>query len=159
MRKLSGSSYSLIVVIVMMLIIMSLSLGLQYFATKLLPLLIGSMVLILAVIALARDMKAGHSLKVTTAATETDAAGKTSVEASQYLRIAAWILGFSVAIYVVGFLIAIALFVGAYIKRHASNWPATIITAVIFTGIIHIVFNFALKADLYKGQLLMWLGF
>ena len=56
-------------------------------------------------------------------------------------------------------MIAILVFVGAYMKQHGSRWLAVVTTAVIFTGIMYAVFNAALKADLYKGQLPMWLGF
>jgi hypothetical protein len=44
-------------------------------------------------------------------------------------------------------------------KRHGSHWPGAVIAALLFTGIVYIVFNFALQADLYRGQLPMWLGF
>ena len=160
MRKLRGSSYSLILVIVVMLAFIGLSLRLVYFASKLLPLLMGGIVLLLAVIALAREIKAGHSLEEATVTTsETGVGEKNSAEAGKYSGIAAWIIGFFLSIYVVGFMIATLLFVGAYMKRHGSKWPATVITAVIFTGIIYAVFNLAFKADLYKGQLLMWLDF
>ncbi len=160
MRKLSGSSYSLILVMVVMLALIGLSLRLEYFASKLLPLLMGSTVLLLAVIALAREIKAGHSLEeATVAAGKTGVGEKDSAEVGIYSGIAAWIIGFFLSIYVLGFMIATLLFVGAYMKRHGSKWPETVITAVIFTGIIYAVFDLAFKAELYKGQLLMWLDF
>lgn len=160
MRKLRGSSYSLIFVIVVMLAIIGLSLRLEYFASKLLPLLIGSIVLVLAVIALAREMKAGHSLEeVTTTNVEMVAGEKTSAEVRKYSSIAAWIIAFSLSIYVVGFIIATLLFVGAYMKRQGSKWLETVISAVIFTGIIYALFDLVFMAELYKGKLLMWLGF
>ena len=160
MRKLRGSSYSLILVMVVMLAFIGLSLRLVYFASKLLPLLIGSIVLVLAAIALAREIKAGHSLEEGIATTnETGVGEKTSAEVGKYSGIAAWIIGFFLSIYVLGFIIATLLFVGVYMKRHGSKWPETVITAVIFTGIIYAVFDLAFKAELYKGQLLMWLDF
>lgn len=160
MIKLRGSSYSLIFVLVVMVAFIGLSLKLEYFASKLLPLLMSNIVLLLGVIALAREIKAGHSLEEATASTsETDVGEKNSAEVSIYSGIAAWIFGFFLSIYVMGFMIATLLFVGAYMKRNGSKWPATVITAVIFTGIIYAVFNLAFKAELYKGQLLMWLDF
>ena len=160
MRKLSGSSYSLILVIVVMLAFIGLSLKLEYFASKLLPLLMGSIVLLLAIIALAREIKAGHSLEEATVTTsETGVGEKNGAEVGKYSGIAAWIISFFLSIYVLGFMITTLLFVGAYMKRHGSKWPSTVITAGIFTGIIYAVFDLAFKAELYKGQLLMWLDF
>ena len=159
MRTLRSSAYSLIVVIVLILAVIGLSLRLAYFASKLLPLLIASMVLILAVIDLVREIKTEHSPKATETTAKTGVGGKTSVKASKYFHYLGWLVGFSLAIYVVGFLIAIPLFVGAYMKRHGSNWLSTVTTAILYTGIIYAVFDLALKTDLYKGKLLMWLGF
>jgi bacteriorhodopsin len=159
MRTLRSSIYSLIVVIVLMVAVIGLSLRLAYFASKLLPVVIASMVLLLAVIDLVMEIKAEHSPKAPETAAKTGAGGKTGVKASKYFRYVSWLVGFSLAIYMVGFLIAIPLFVGAYMKRHGSHWLGTVTTAILYTGIIYAVFDLALKADLYKGKLLMWLGF
>jgi hypothetical protein len=159
MIKLSGSSYSLIVVLVVMLAVIGLSLKLEYFASKFLPLLIGSVIFVLALIALVGEIKAGVSIEVTTSSSETDVEEKTSYDDRKYSPMAAWIAGFFLSIYLVGFIIAAPLFVGAYMKRHGSKWLSTVITTGIFTGIFYTVFNLALKADLYKGQLLKWIGF
>ena len=147
MRTLNSSSYSLIAIIILMLAVMALSLKMAYFSSKLLPLVIAGMVLFLALIDLARELKK-----------KPDAAAKTTEKVGRYTQYLAWIFGFFLAIYVAGFMIAIPLFVGAYMKRHGSGWPATVITAFIYTGIIYAGFELALKTDLYKGKLLMWIG-
>ena len=158
MRKLSGSSYSFILVAIAMLSVIGSSRGLLSFASKLLPLIISSIVLLLAIIGLAREMKVGASLKRTAVSAGEGGTGeKKNAGIREYSGISAWILGYSLAIYLVGFLTANLLFVGAYMKRHGSTWFETVMTAVIFTGVIYAVFDLAFNTDLYKGQLLMWL--
>jgi len=162
MRKLSGSSYSLIVLLIVMLVIIGLSMRLEYLASKLLPVLISSIVFILAFIALVGEIKAKnrHDIETTENTIEKGLGGKVTSEAKKYLLIiAAWIIGFFLAIYVIGFVIAGPLFVGSYMKRYGSSWLSTIITTGIFAVVFYTVFNIVLKADLYKGQLPIWLGF
>ena len=159
MKKLTGSACSLIVVIVLMLAVISLSQKLEYSASKLLPLIIGGFVLILAIIALITEFLSGSSqdtsterVKATTE--EKDADNRRKV----YLEMGGWLFGYAIAIYLFGFMISTPVFVGAYMKRHGSGWPSVVITAGIFSVIFYTVFNVALQADLYSGRLLMWLG-
>jgi hypothetical protein len=159
LRKLSGSAYSYILIIVAMLVVIGVSLKMQYFASRLLPFLIGSIVLVLAAVALLKEIREGPSPKPGAGSAGAGPGGKTAFSARDYLRVAAWVVGFLLALYGVGFIVATLLFVGAYMKCHGSSWTGAIITPVIFVGLIHLVFNFALHADLYKGQLLMRFGF
>ena len=142
MKKLSGNSYSLIVVMAVMLVVLGLSLRLEHAAARMLPLLMSSIVFILAAIELRREIAARG-----------DTEENSKIEGRKYLPIAAWILGFSLAIYLVGFIIAIPLFVGCYMKQHGSRWLMAITSAVVYTAIIYSVFELALRVDLYKGLL------
>lgn len=158
MRKLSGSSYSLIVVMIAMIFFMAMSLPLALLGSKFLPLLFGSIVFALSAIALAKEIKTRPEMKIGEA---TKVTGKKEIirgAVNGYLRIAAWILGLTVAIYLLGFLIATLLFVGLYMKLHGSKWYMALISAVVFTLIMHALFNIALKADLFPGEIFRWLS-
>jgi hypothetical protein len=159
MRKLSASSYSFILVAIAMLGVIGSSRGLHSFASKLLPLIISCIVFLLAILGLIREMKAGASLKRTAVSAGEGGTGekKNNAGIREYSGISAWILGYSLAIYLLGFLTANLVFVGAYMKRHGSTWFETVMTAVIFTAVIYAVFDLAFNTDLYKGQLLIWL--
>jgi hypothetical protein len=113
----------------------------------------------LAIIGLAREMKAGVSRERTAASDSEETGEKKVVGVRQYSGISAWLLGYALSIYLLGFLIATLGFVGAYMKRHGSTWFETVMTAAIFTAVIYAVFDLAFNTDLYKGQLPMWLGF
>ena len=143
MKKLSSSAYSLILVAIAMLGVIGSSLRLLSFASKLLPLIIGSIVFLLAIIGLAREIKAGVSPEATAVSASEGGVGekKKNTGVLEYSEISAWILGYAVSIYLVGFLIATLALVGAYMKRHGSSWFETVMTAVIFTAIIYVVFD------------------
>ena len=158
MRTSRASLYSLLVIIALMLAVLGMSLKLEYFASRLLPMVIGSMVLVLACIELVREIKAEYRLKSAVDADKGRIEEQDGIKTSKYARYVTWLVGFSLAIYLVGFIISIALFVGAYMKRHGATWFSTITTAVIYTIIIYAVFNLALQVDLYKGKILIGLG-
>ncbi|MFH1488704.1 MAG: tripartite tricarboxylate transporter TctB family protein [Pseudomonadota bacterium] len=158
MRKITGSIFSLVVVLVLMLAAILLSLRFEYAASKLLPLTIGGTVLILTIIALVMEILAGSGQDARSEKGKTAEGEDAPNRGKVYLGMAGWIFGFALAIYVFGFMISTPVFVGAYMKRHGSGWPGVVITAGIFSVIFYIVFNVALQADLYSGRLLMWLG-
>ena len=158
MKRLSASSYSLIVVIAFMLVVIGLSLRLEYFAEKLLPLVISISVLVLAAIELRKEISGNGHARTAVTGGKTGGGEETGMRRRRYLSIGAWLLGFYLAIYLLGFIIAILLFVGSYMKQHGSKWSTAIIWAVLWPAIIYSVFQVTLGVDLYPGLLLAWLG-
>ena len=70
----------------------------------------------------------------------------------------AWIVGFFPATYLLGFVLAIPLFVLGYMKSHGIKLAATITFAVVMATVIYVLFELVLGVDLYKGLLLgAWL--
>jgi hypothetical protein len=59
---------------------------------------------------------------------------------------------------VVGYLIAIPLFVLFYMKRLGARWLTVVISTLLTTGFIYVVFEIALELKLYRGLLLTLLG-
>jgi len=68
-------------------------------------------------------------------------------------------VGFFVAIYLLGFIIAIPLFILAYMKAHGTRWLAAITFAILTPTIIYGIFELALGVVLYRGLLFAWLGY
>ena len=81
---------------------------------------------------------------------EADSA-QTETKGTNLGSVLGWVLGFPLIIYFLGFFIAIPLLLLAYIKLRGRSWVATITIAVITTALIYGVFEFSLKADLWKG--------
>ena len=157
MKKITGSACSLIVVIGIVIAVIALSRKMEYPASKLLPIIIGVTVLILATIALVLEILTG-SVQNAAADKREGAEGDADNRRKVYLGMAGWLFGYAIAIYVFGFMISTPVFVGAYMKRHGAGWSGVVATAAIFSVIFYAVFNLALQADLYQGRLLMLLG-
>ena len=157
--KLRGSSYFFIVIMVIMLVIIGLSLRMEHFESKLLPLIIGTAVLILAVIGLGREILAGGERQITTTEGEATTREETGEGWRGYLFAGAWVVGFFLAIFLLGFLIAIPIFILAYMKLHGTRWLVAIAFAILTPLLIYGIFELALAVILYRGLLLSWLGY
>ncbi len=158
--KLRPSSYSLIAIMVIALAFIVSSLRLEYFESKLLPLLFGSAVFILAAVELSRELgtkaKPGNEVG---GGNEAEAGAEAGVGARSYLIAGGWIVGFLVGISLFGFVIAIALFIFSYMKTHGTRWLVAIIFAVITTAVLYGVFDVLLGVDLYQGLIFLRLGY
>jgi hypothetical protein len=151
--KLRGDSYLFIVVMVMALAVIGLSLRMEYFSSKLLPVLISIIVFVLAGIGLGRQTLVGGNLEATATVGETSKKEETGREWLGYLLQGAWVVVFFLAIYLLGFMISIPLFVLFYMKSFGTRWRVAIIFAVLTPALIYALFQFALGIDLYPGLL------
>jgi hypothetical protein len=107
---------------------------------------IGGLVFVLAAIAFIRELR---SKKETRGAEE-------ATPLSAYWQTGAWIGGLALAIYIIGFLISIPLFIMLYLKRKGSGWLKSIIVAGVTTAFLYLAFEVALRVDLYRGLLFDW---
>lgn len=150
-RRLSASAYSYIAVIVIALVIVASGLSMPYFASKLLPIVLGTSILFLAAAGLWRDIR----LQARTATTVTEAGKAREQEASgrRYWLAVAWVAGFLLAIYLLGFLVSMPLYIFSYMKVHRIRWTTAIASAVITTVIMYFGFQYLLNIELYPGLL------
>ncbi len=155
--KLRGSSYFLILIMVVMLVAIGAALRMEYFASKLLPLLVGSLVFVLAAIELGRVIMARRSSRTSVTESETGISAETRGSQRRYLLTGGWIVGFFLAIYLGGFLVAIPLFVLFYAKSHGVRWLVAVSLSILMTA-VGSAFQFLLRVELYPGLLLIWLG-
>ena len=151
--NLRGSSYFLMIIMAVMLTVIISSLRMEYLASKLLPLIIGGFVFILAAVALWREIVARGRPEAAVTGEAQTMEQEAGVGLRRYLLAGAWVLGFFLAIYLAGFIIAIPLFILAYMKSHGTGWLATIIFTVLTPVLIYGIFELALKVDLYPGLL------
>ncbi len=151
--KIRGSSYFFMVIMALMLIVIGLSLSMESFESKLLPLVIGSAVFILSALGLWREILAGNQQEVTVTEGDITRVEKAKESWRGYLLAGAWVVGFVLGIYVLGFIVAIPVFVLSYMKSHGIRWLVSIAFATITTVLIYGVFEFALGVDLYWGLL------
>lgn len=149
MKRLSELAYVYLAIVVVTLVFIISALLEEVFATKLVPLLIASPVFALSLIGLIQEIFAKGKL---------ESEEETKLKLRDYLRVMGWIVGFGLAISLVGFFIGIPLFVFGYMKAHGIGWLTAIIYAAVLTvaiwGIIELGFNIIL----YRGLLLQALG-
>jgi hypothetical protein len=152
MKRMNQSAWSLLVIIALVLIFIHNALKLEFWVSKIVPMLVCILILILSLIAIFKEI-----FHKQTSSEEINMKGKTEDEIEirkSPLPVTIWILGYFAGIYFIGFLIATPLFVGGYMKQNGSKWSQTLVTTVIFSTLFIILFNYVLKADLYHGVLI-----
>lgn len=124
------------------------------FESKLLPVLIGSIVVLLAAVGLCNEVRAQKTPK---ASSSVDSAFDQETWRG-YLVHFGWLVGFLLAIYLIGYLLAIPIFLFSYTKRLGSSFLVAIASALIVTAFIYAAFVLALDVKLYRGLLFLWLS-
>ncbi|MFC2059656.1 tripartite tricarboxylate transporter TctB family protein [Chloroflexota bacterium] len=110
------------------------------FKAQLLPVVFGIVLVILSVVGLVVELKKK-------AAKET----KAPKEVTTIIIAAAWLIGFVVLIFLIGFVLAALLFGGAYFKLHNRGWIGSIAFGLVMGIFTYVVFDLLLGVDLYQG--------
>jgi len=138
----------LIIVLAFSLLLIVTALSMPYFSSKLLPVIVGSLVSVLAVVELVKELR---GVKASGGGSRSGTAAKSF---HGYLLAALWFGGYFVGVYLLGFLIVTALFTFLYMKLHNGRWLSSIAYSVVTTGAIWMVFQVLMKASLYRGVLI-----
>ncbi len=145
---MKGSTYFAIGLSVLGILTIVFSLQIRHARAMYLPLGVG---VLIAVLALAR---AGVELKETMAEKKAGKVTNILPEVPRNILImTAWCLGFLVAVYLLGFPLAIFLFVAAYFKIAHRGWGGSIIFGLVMTVVIYVLFDYILRVPLYHGIL------
>ena len=147
--KFKSSSYFLMALMLILVIVISLGLTMEYRKTKLLPIILGSIVLVLAAIELRRELLADD--KPATLPEEKEVQRGDTLH--RYWFTAAWMGGFLLAVYLFGVMAATPLFIVFYLKCHGRRWLTTIMLAAGTTAFIYVIFIWLLREELHKGLL------
>ncbi len=126
------------------------SLTFRYWESMVLPLAISSLILILATVEVGKELMRRREGEVVTAR-KTAKDSKPKAENRRLGLIFGWAAGFSLAIYLLGFHIAVPLFAFSYLKWRGRSWLTATIFAVVMLGFIYGTFELGLKAPLFKG--------
>ena len=155
--KLTSNAKIYIILLALMSAVIVTSALMEYFESKFLPLLFSGIIFILSAIGLWNEI--ATSRKRQAAAAKDEEKKKPAEETwGGYLINGAWFGGFILAIYLLGIMIAIPLFVLSYMKWLGTRWITAIIWSILASAIIYGAFEVALGIDLYRGMLLTWLG-
>ena len=157
--KLSGNSKFFIIIIAITLITMVKSLTLEDFQAKFLPILLSSLIFILASIGLWRDVSARGKQPAEAIDSEVDPRENLMVEWRKYLIHSAWVLGLALGIFFLGFLITIPVFILLYMRSLGTKWHVALLVSILTPALFYILFEFVLHVELYRGLVFKWLGF
>ncbi|MBI2853943.1 MAG: tripartite tricarboxylate transporter TctB family protein [Chloroflexi bacterium] len=158
--KLRGISYCYIAIMALMLAVIGFSLGMQYFTSKVMPIIISGAVFILTGVALWKEIAAnGVQSTATKTVRDNESAERETKDSRAYLVGGGWIMAFALGIWLVGFLVAIPLFILTYMKRHGTMWLISVAFAVLIPLIIYSVFQRVLHISLYQGLIFALLGY
>jgi hypothetical protein len=67
------------------------------------------------------------------------------------VRILIWIAALIIAIYLIGFYVAVPLFCFVFLKWNARGWITSLLFGIIIIVLIYLIFNVVLKTPLYQG--------
>jgi len=127
-----------------------LALQMEHWKARLLPLLVGGFVLVLALSALIKENFGAASRHQSSSG---ESPSVRDADLSRYLASGAWLLGFFIAVYCLGFLVGISLYCLSYAKAYGAKWVAALALAVFTPLAVYMVFNVALRVELYRGLL------
>ena len=149
--------YLAIITIMLFAILWSL-LAMEDLESKLLPLMIGSVVFLLTAAGLLNEIRARRKQREAATAKEKGE----NVAAQEPLRHSlvnlGWVVAFLLGIYLLGYVVAIAIFVLAYMKRLGTRWHIAVIWAILAAAFIYTGFEFGLQIPLYRGLLFSWMS-
>jgi hypothetical protein len=153
MKKMTGDSYLLIGIMLFTLAFGLVSLTYPQMKTKLVPATVSAIAFVLAGIQLLKELSKKEKEKPVkeSKTDEEDDIVEAPSGWRENLVVFAWLSGFLLAIYLVGFIIGTLLLVWSYMKFKGFGWMKSSITAGLATGTIYVVFIVVLKADLFTG--------
>ena len=76
-----------------------------------------------------------------------------------YVIAFAWIVGLVIMIYLLGYYVAIPLFLLLYFKLHGRRWRSSIALCLIISAVLYLSFVLGFKFTFYKGLLFKGLMF
>jgi hypothetical protein len=145
------------IVAVAMAAVVIIASGYPYLQAKLSILFSASLVLVLALVQLAREIRLKKNPLAEPKAQPKEP--EHHADAWQYGVEFAWLAGFGLAIYFLGFFVAIPLYICTYMKSHGARWPASIITGALMPAFCYVLFVLILEMKLHKGVIFTHLGF
>jgi len=134
-------------VVVLFMIVFSLQM--EHWKTKLLPLVLGGIILFLVSIQLGKEVFGKDETEKTQIPEDEPKEPAQSLRG--YLIAGAWVLGFLLCIFLLGFFIAIPLFVIAYMKLYGTTWWLAVVFAVFLLGLMYLLSEPLAGIPLYRG--------
>ena len=160
LKKMTGTLWAYIVILLFTGQIFYQSCQLHYFSSKVIPIIICILVFLLTLLGIAVEVRSiAKGIRVKVVAADEELGEMAEKTQRGLFECTAVVFIFVFLILAVGFLVAVPLFIIGYIKRNGGKLSTAIISAVLMTLFVHVMFNMVLEADLYHGKLFLLLGY
>ena len=146
--NIPASSWFLILIIAAMAGVVGVSLTFTHFESAFLPLILAGLIIVLGVVELGRELLPAKEKK------EQKEEDHLWRKGSGFYALMSWVVGFALGIYVLGYLIAIPLFIISYLKVEKWSLSKAALVALATTALIYVIFDVILRARLWKGMFL-----
>jgi len=143
--KVRPSTYFVIATLIITAVVIVYSLTYPYLESKLLPVIVGSILFILAGTQLIKELRMPEDDKAPMMERQPE------YDLIECGPSTAWIVGLCLALYLFGFVVSIPVFTIAYIKSRGRGWGVSIGVAASLTAFVYVVFIELLQVDLFPG--------
>jgi hypothetical protein len=146
-----GSIYFAVFIFVFALFFCVYSLTFSQMKTKLVPLAVGVITLILGGIQLGTELVKKPRKQDDNASNDTSNGSDEKDELHLYVTYFAWSVGLILGIYLLGFLVSIPIFILSFLLLHGKSLYRSALVSIITSISLYIVFVLIFKIDLYEG--------
>jgi len=119
------------------------------FKARFLPLVVASILTVIAGASLFRELRRGKT-------TEQSPASETTAEAASEklaLVTGAWLVGYMVLAFLIGFLLSTLIWITAYLRTHNYGWIRSLAISLGMMIFLYVVFDLVFGITLYQGVL------
>ena len=143
--RIKSKSVFLIFILLLMVLAAGKSLTFGHREAMLTPLLLSTIIIILGVIELVRELRSKDEKPRPVGDEDVSpTVVEGAVEGSEMGRFAValgWIGGFALGIYVIGFFLSTLVFAVSYLKVRGRSWLSSAVFAVSFTLVLYVIFD------------------
>ena len=152
-KKITPSIYFMIVIIVVMVVVFITSAGYDELKVKLMPMIMSGFTIVMALVAVVIDLKAGEKSVLPTDdegdVIEDKEILKTPLSA--YFKSFAWMAWAVLGVYFFGFIVGLPVWVAVYMGKNGYAWWKGILSGVGYIVIIYLIFTLGFQVNLYPG--------
>jgi hypothetical protein len=150
-----------VVLIPAMAVCLVVAAGYPFLQAKIVPMIVCGVILLLSLVELVRDFSKRNRAQVPRRMVlsdddEEETDRETGTPA--YLKEAAWMVGFFLIIYAIGFIAGIGLFTAVYAGVRKTKWFIAVGMGVFMAVLAYVLFAYLVNSELYPGIIPRALG-
>lgn len=150
-RHPTGTAYFLMVIFVFLMVFLVLSFTYDEMKVKLMPALVSAITLVLTAVALVQELNGAEKTNGEEKPAEEAEHKKTDIPLSRFLNAFGWFFLQVAAVYLLGFYLAIPLWIFFYLWKHGHRWWSALLQGAGSIVVVYLVFVLLLQVELYPG--------